>query len=191
MFSIDKVRANPSIKPLPGMDERYFAGWDGKIYSCVGWRGAKKSYISELRPTVFSNGYLFLNLTCRGKNFVQPVHYWITLVFFGERLPGFCVNHKNGVKTNNHISNLEYVTYARNLEHAREMGLNKGTHGKDVWTSKLTEEQVLEIRRDFPYVQGKRLQHGELKKLCEKYGISNVSMSKVIQGKSWKHLLES
>jgi len=35
------------------------------------------------------------------------------------------INHMDGVKTNNHVSNLEYVSHKENMRHARQLGLIK------------------------------------------------------------------
>ena len=51
------------------------------------------------------------------------VHALVAKSFVEGFYPGLCVNHKDGVKTNNHHQNLEWVTTQRNIEHAFEMGL--------------------------------------------------------------------
>lgn len=52
------------------------------------------------------------------------IHQLIAKYYLGERLDGFCVNHKDGVKTNNHPSNLEYLTISENTLHSIENGLH-------------------------------------------------------------------
>ena len=54
------------------------------------------------------------------------------------------VNHKDGVKANNNHWNLEWVTCQENNDHAVLTGLVK--RGKDRPNSKMTDEQVLELR---------------------------------------------
>lgn len=50
------------------------------------------------------------------------IHRLVSKTFLGTSdLP--CVNHKDGVKTNNCAVNLEYVTQSENMQHAHDTGL--------------------------------------------------------------------
>ena len=56
------------------------------------------------------------------------------------------VNHIDGIKTNNHYTNLEWNTRNEQMAHAYRLGL-KSNHGEHNPKSKLSEPDVLEIRR--------------------------------------------
>ena len=43
--------------------------------------------------------------------------------FIGVRPEGMQINHKNGIKTDNRVENLEYISPSDNLKHAVKMGL--------------------------------------------------------------------
>jgi len=104
---------------------------DGEIFSYISNRWLKQS--------ISHYGYKFVNL--RG----QPtlVHRLVALSFIPNPENKPFVNHKNGIKTDNCVSNLEWVTNEENMKHAWKSGLMKSGvhHGQ----SKFTEEQVHSI----------------------------------------------
>ena len=51
------------------------------------------------------------------------VHRLVAMAFLGSCPPGLQVNHKSGVKTDNRVANLEYVTPKENAQHASRLGL--------------------------------------------------------------------
>jgi hypothetical protein len=99
------------------------------------------------------------------------------------------VNHKDLDTTNNKMSNLEWVTSTENKLHFYkstefEERNRKLPKGEQQHLSKLTEAQVLEIRRLYAANE-----HGTRKKLRETYGVSEGCIRNILDGVTWKHLL--
>ena len=72
-----------------------------------------------------NNGYLVVNLRRNHTSYVACVRKLVAMAFIPnpKNLP--TVNHKNGDKTNNEASNLEWASYSENNKHALEFGLRK------------------------------------------------------------------
>ncbi len=68
--------------------------------------------------------------------------------------------------------------------------VNKGRQvkGEQFCTAKLTEAQVLEIRSRYKSRAGVKGEVNGLVNLAREYGVTKGSISKIVQGKSWKHL---
>lgn len=69
-------------------------------------------------------GYEILSISIDGKKYNERVHRLVLQTFrphknFGE----MDVNHKDGVKTNNNLENLEWMTHKENIRHAWKTGL--------------------------------------------------------------------
>lgn len=71
------------------------------------------------------HGYLKLNLRINDKNKAVYIHRLIAEAFIPNPKLLPCVNHKNGIKKDNRIENLEWCTYTENNRHAFDIGLQK------------------------------------------------------------------
>jgi hypothetical protein len=74
----------------------------------------------ELSQYFNTDGYLRVKMNNKNVH----IHHLVAEIFHGERPDKMVINHKDGVKTNNHPENLEYVSIAENIHHAIKHGLH-------------------------------------------------------------------
>lgn len=91
----------------------YFVSEEGKTY-----RNGKEIY-HETAYGYYGCRVYFLDGTSKS----QGVHRWVAEYFIPNPNDKPFVNHKDGNKKNNHVSNLEWVTNQENVDHAVETGL--------------------------------------------------------------------
>lgn len=173
---IEEWRPVPS---LPGVD----ASSLGKVRSRSG-----KLY----SQWVNSSGYF----ACKIAKRERKVHRIVMEAFTGPS--PLQVNHKNGVKTDNRLVNLEYCTPHENVQHAYDIGLGNNARalsseryrrlhaegridhckGTDHRLAKLNPEAVREIRVSLLANI----------KLAARYGVSRAVIRDVKKHRTWKHV---
>lgn len=103
-----------------------------------------------LTPQMQQNGYLTVSLN----GGTHSVHRLMALHFLPNPYGYSQVNHIDGNKENNHISNLEWCSAEQNTQHALQTGLRKGfVHvdmKRDLLKRVLNGETVLEISKELP-----------------------------------------
>ncbi len=132
-----------------------------------------------LKLSFQSKGYLTVVLQKDAKRKMVLVHRLVAEHFILNIYNKPQVNHINGIKTNNRVENLEWVSHRENLDHAINNDLTlKGEKNKK---SKLKDVDVIEIHS--------LLQKGTTtKELSETYNVSYSTIDGIRTNKYWKHL---
>lgn len=116
-------------KPLPKYEKLYEISNMGRVRSLDAMifnKGnnqhcKKKGQILKLCEA--KNGYMVVNI----KRTTKYVHRLVAKAFIDSIPPKMTINHKDGNKTNNKVSNLEIVSYSDNHLHAFEILKRKPT----------------------------------------------------------------
>lgn len=139
----------------------YFITIDGDVISHR--RGAPRT----LSPKTDRDGYLEVCI-CNppGTRIMCKVHRIVANAFISNPEGLSQVNHKDGVKTNNTITNLEWCTPRTNLRHARDQKLR---------VYKLDQATADAIR----------CEHLSVAELVSKYKISETQIRRVLKKECW------
>lgn len=178
-------------KPVVGYEDNFLVSDDGQV------KNLRTGTI--LKQHVRKNGYVTVSVKIggrQGKSICFRVHRLVAEAFLpsptleqiewakGTRYRKVSVNHKDSNKQNNRVDNLEWATNSENMKHAFINDLLSIPKSEDAGQAKLTDEQVLEIRRRYKpgcWINGARAMS------CE-FGVSHTQISRVARGKRFKHL---
>ena len=132
------------------------------------------------------NGYREVCLSENGTVKGYLVHRLVLSTFNPvENMDKLDVNHKDGNKLNNSLDNLEWCTRSENIKHAYETGLEKRVTGESHHAHKLTEKDVLFIRKNY---LKRHPQYGAVA-LSKKFGVDRTTIHDIIRKKTWRELL--
>ena len=142
---------------------------DGRV------RNRKTKHILRLIPN--KDGYLTFYPRRARKIFA---HRAVLETFVGPPPTGHETRHLDGDPKNNHLSNLSWGTRLQNVYDKQRHGTQP--RGEKVGTAKLTEEEVLIIRK----------LHGRLplRKLGEIFGVSHTAIRRAAIGIKWEYLTD-
>ena len=165
--------------PVVGWEAYYDVSDHGRVRTKHLLGRACKKKILSLIPN--KKGYLRVRLTCPGVSTTSVVHRLVLAAFVGPQpSPEHECNHKNGVKSDNRLENLEWVTRKENNRHAVENGFWHPHIGEDHGMARLTAEQVRNIRL-FEGTFG-------ASELGRTYNVSGSAIRLIWKRKNWKHV---
>jgi len=134
-----------------------------------------------LKPFKNHDDYLVITLYHKGKKYLRRINILVAKAFIPNPLNKPTVNHKDGIKTNNYVYNLEWATYSEQNIHAFKMGLMKPKVGEQSHYNKYPETTIHKIC--------KLLEDGyDRKQVSEKLNVPKSLIKHIIGGGSWKHV---
>jgi hypothetical protein len=141
----------------------------------------KKRKGKVLRQSNDNDGYKLATISKDGVYKTLRIHRLSATAFIPNPENKPQVNHKNGIKNDNRVENLEWATPSENIKHSFEY------LGKRNGKCKLNKEQVYFIRENC--VQGVNYKHkGNVKYLAIKYGVSDDVIGRVFKRLSYKNI---
>ncbi len=162
--------------------------WDGN------WR--------RLTTYPTEDGYVKYQLCCKGNRKFFLAHHLVLFAFVGPKPEGLQTRHLNDIKDDNRLENLCWGTKSENMQDAIANGIFPSRVGEKNAAAKLTEDQVMEIRR--LYVprskrdskvkdrKGKRNRTEYLrysrKVLADRFGISINTIDAILSRKLWSNV---
>lgn len=166
-------------KPVVNCGGLYEVSNFGRVRSCT--RSARRQTGKILKPIDRGLGYrnvcLYKSKTNRK---LHRVHRLVAQAFIPNPENKPYVNHIDNNPSNNRVSNLEWCTPKENYTHSEKQDRN--VKGEKVGTAKLTEEQVLKIRKIYE-------EHSPTcKSLGKMFNITGTMVSYIVRRKSWVHI---
>ena len=123
------TETNERWKPISGYEDNYEINTLGKIrckYTLKCIRVGKFNLVEKFLSTRINNwGYEEVRLFKEGKTSTKFIHKLLGQAFIPNEDNKLFINHKNGIKTDNQLANLEWVTHSENMIHAYRTGLLK------------------------------------------------------------------
>ena len=144
-------------------------------YSVSDFGNIKNPKGELLKP--YSTGR-YLCIEIKNKNY--KIHRLLMEYFYGKS--ELQINHKNGIKTDNKIINLEYCTGKENVRHAVKNGLFNNSL---IASERLREKQRIKIK-SINLITGEEENYNSTHEASFKKGVSQGNISECIRGKRSK-----
>jgi hypothetical protein len=151
---------------------RHIRSWRGRWVPCEPRRADRLN----------GEGYRFVEAKINRVTHTALAHRVLWTLENGEIPDGMTINHRDGVRDNNALANLEVMTLKDNIRHAYTV-LRRGPagSGEGHYGHKLTEDDVREIRRRAAIGE-------EFRDLAEEFGVTRTNIRFIVQRKIWKYL---
>lgn len=165
--------------PIPGYEGVYWINEQGQVRTII-----RKGVSQVMRKNQLGKrGYYYISLSKDGKRKNHLVHRLLAEVYIPKVNGKNYVNHKDGVKTNIDLRNLEWCTASQNCKHAYRTGL------------KIPHRAISEHNKTTRLDKAKILQAHEWVKLgipkgdiAQRLGVSRSAVYRALTKQTWRNL---
>lgn len=164
-------------RPIPNYEGFYEASDDGRIRRVGG---------KERVQVAVGAGYRGVTLSAHNVQKGISVHRLVWSAFNGEIPKGMWINHKNGIKTDNRLENLELTTPSENQKHSYDVLKRKKSPltGSKHHKTHLTEADVIALRAEYDTDRTR----AKREELAVKYGIAYDTVKRIVYRTAWRHV---
>lgn len=167
-------------KSIPSLNNLYEASNLGRIRSAS--RKHKGRILKEYIKFPSNINYNLVEVHIDGKKWAKKVHRLVAEVFCENPENYPIVMHLDNDRRNNRADNLQWGTLKMNSQQMIKEGRGNKSKGSNHYFSKLTEDQVVEIRRK--YIPRKYT----LQQLAKEYNVSFSLIGHVVKNRNWTHV---
>ena len=154
-------------KDIPHYKGRYLISNQGRVFSLL-----TKKYLSVQQN---ANGYLFIILSnAKGKRKTESIHRLVALAFIENPNHYPEVNHKNEIKADNRVENLEWCDHKYNSNYgSRSERISKKLTNYEQFSKEVQQLKDGQVLATYPSIK-------EAERIT---GINNSNIVRVCQGK--------
>lgn len=169
------------VKNVMGYEGLYLIDSLGNIVSCPRQQGSRFVNQYKILGTKINRfGYKEVALSKDGKTKTVLLHRLIAIHFVDNPTNLPCVNHINGIKTDNRIENLEWCTQSQNTKHAYDNNLGGFRDFANAGIKAMNENtQYVVVKLIAP--SGEELQFGSTTEAAEYIGTNKNEITRAIR----------
>ena len=156
-------------------------GYIKSLDRVVNGKNGKTKLNGKILKSSLVRGYKAVNIWKNGSSKNIKIHRMIGLYFIENPKNLKCINHKNGIKTDNRIENLEWCTYSENLTHAYKNNL------------RFNKKAILQLDLKDNYIKEHSSLSDASKSIDKYYGRGNITkcckgLRKSAYGYKWEYI---
>lgn len=165
--------------------DKYEIGSDGSVWSTDFNHTGKRKKLKKYRD---EDGYDFVYFTIKGVRSIHAVRRLVLTSFVPKPTPKHQVNHKNSIRHDDRLENLEWVTSRENTLHGWRNGRVQSDKARKRASDQFSgtgNPKAKLTAQDVKHIEAIRKSGKMLKDIASAFGISVSQVGAICQGRFW------